>query len=229
MKSRFYSISSCLNKDKNELEITFGVLKNESIFADSSHYGVCTKFLADSPIGIVMPAEIIQSNKFILPDDLSVPVIMIGTGTGIAPFRSFWAQRELDYQNRINSDRFGDFILFYGCRAKNKDFLYMKEIEALKDRQILSEFHIAFSRDINFPKEYVQDKLWENSDKIVELVVNKKAHIFVCGRSQMASGVAEKLKVIFSKHLKLLGKDQDDTFIQKLKNENRYHEDIFNS
>lgn len=78
-------------------------------------------------------------------------------------------------------------------------------------------------------KEYVQDKLWENSDKIVELVVNKKAHIFVCGRSQMASGVAEKLKVIFSKHLKLLGKDQDDTFIQKLKNENRYHEDIFNS
>lgn len=60
LKSRFYSISSCLNKDKNELEITFGVLRNESNFVNSSHYGVCTKFLADSPIGIVMPAEIIQ-------------------------------------------------------------------------------------------------------------------------------------------------------------------------
>ncbi|RNA10633.1 nitric oxide inducible, partial [Brachionus plicatilis] len=242
LKSRFYSISSCLNKDKNELEITFGVLKNESKFPDSSHYGVCTKFLADSPIGIVIPAEIIQynqikkgflgilkSNKFILPDDLSVPVIMIGTGTGIAPFRSFWMQRDLKLQNRLNSDRFGDFILFYGCREKNKDFLYKNEIEALKAKQVLSEFHIAFSRDLNFPKEYVQDKLWENSDKIVDLVVSKKAHIYVCGRTQMASGVAEKLNAIFAKNLQLLGQEHDDSFIQQLKNQNRYHEDIFTS
>lgn len=77
---------------------------------------------------------------------------MIGTGTGIAPFRSFWMQKELNCKNRINSDRFGDFILFYGCRAKNKDFLYMNEIEGLKARQVLSEYHIAFSRDSNFPK-----------------------------------------------------------------------------
>lgn len=167
MKSRLYSISSCLNRDSNELEITFGVLKNESKFG-SNHYGVCTKFLADAPIGKMIPAEIIQytikleksnfkfkflrSNKFTLPEDLFVPVIMIGTGTGIAPFRSFWKQRENDCEKNSSNFKLGEFILFYGCREKQKDFLYMKELEQLKSKNVITQFHVAFSRESGFPK-----------------------------------------------------------------------------
>lgn len=93
----------------------------------------------------------LRSNKFTLPDDWSIPIIMIGTGTGIAPFRSFWKYRQLNQQKNFNST-FGDFILFYGCREKHKDFLYTNEIESLSVKNIITEYHVAFSRDPNYPK-----------------------------------------------------------------------------
>lgn len=86
-----------------------------------------------------------------MPEDFSIPIIMICTGCGIAPFRSFWTERAKDIDNSI-CKKFGDFVLFYGCRDKQKDFLYRKELESLKDKKVLTEFYIAYSRDPNFPK-----------------------------------------------------------------------------
>ena len=90
-----------------------------------------------------------------MPEDSSLPIIMICTGCGIAPFRSFWTERARDIEISKNSNNkkvFGDFILLYGCREKQKDFLYMNEIESLRENNVLTAFYISYSRDPNYPK-----------------------------------------------------------------------------
>lgn len=90
-----------------------------------------------------------------MPEDSSLPIIMICTGCGIAPFRSFWTERARDIEiskNSNNNKIFGDFILLYGCREKQKDFLYMNEIESLSEKNVLTSFYTAYSRDPNYPK-----------------------------------------------------------------------------
>lgn len=93
----------------------------------------------------------LSGNKFAMPDDSSIPIIMIGTGTGIAPYRSFWQERQRCIEQNTNKV-FGEFILFYGCRNKQKDFLFKNEIESLTQKKVLTECHVAFSRDPNYPK-----------------------------------------------------------------------------
>ncbi|CAF0860268.1 unnamed protein product [Brachionus calyciflorus] len=228
MKSRFYSISSILNNQKNEVEITFAILKYETKINGSVYYGLCSKFLGDSEIGKVISAEIIESKKFKLPKDLSLPVILIGSGTGIAPFRSFWIQRQSMLQRKSTDLNIGDFALIYGCREKEKDLLYSKEIENLRAAKIINDFYPAFSRDPNFPKEYVQDKIYENKERIIELI-NRGAHIYICGRSDMSNGVTKAINQIYDEKLNLSGKVNNQDVIKILKQENRFHQDIFNS
>lgn len=92
-----------------------------------------------------------------MPDDLSIPVIMICTGCGIAPFRSFWLDRAKCIEENKSKDRvIGDFILFYGCREEGKDFLYKNELECLRNKNVLTSLQIAFSRDPNHPKVLIK-------------------------------------------------------------------------
>jgi sulfite reductase alpha subunit-like flavoprotein len=84
--------------------------------------------------------------KFQLPENQVLPVIMIGTGTGIAPFRGFWQERKNCFLKNPNN-KYGQLILYYGCRHSEKDYLYKEEISELTKKNILSSVYVAFSRD----------------------------------------------------------------------------------
>jgi sulfite reductase alpha subunit-like flavoprotein len=86
--------------------------------------------------------------KFKLPNEKTIPIIMIATGTGIAPFRGFWLEREKQLIDEPSaSSSFGEFIFFYGCRHREQDYLYMNEIESLCIKKIFTSAYVAFSRD----------------------------------------------------------------------------------
>lgn len=94
---------------------------------------------------------------FHLPEDKTIPILLIGAGTGIAPFRSFWLERKsektrLPRPTGINGNGWGDIILFFGCRNSQNDDLYSDEIKPLVKSNIINQYHVAYSREPNKPK-----------------------------------------------------------------------------
>lgn len=87
-----------------------------------------------------------------MPNDKSVPILMICGGTGLAPFRSFWLDRQKDLQNEKSKTNFGDMVLFFGCRDSKNDYLYKQELSNLILNKVIKSVHTAFSRDKNHPK-----------------------------------------------------------------------------
>ena len=88
-----------------------------------------------------------------MPTDKSKPILMIGAGTGIAPFRSFWQERKNDKMlNTVNNQKFGEMCLIFGCRNKNLDELYIKEIYELIEENIINSYHVGYSRELNMQK-----------------------------------------------------------------------------
>merc|ERR1711862_514502 len=132
---------------------------------------------ADIRLGQLAEVSIIKNDQFRLPKNTSTPVIMIGAGTGVAPFRGFIQVLTVEAQQCRQA------MLFFGCRNQ-KDYLYRSELESAP-----VELHVAFSRpdttlvsssNNSKKKQYVQDSLWENRDRVWQLM-KEGAHIFVCG------------------------------------------------
>jgi sulfite reductase alpha subunit-like flavoprotein len=141
---------------------------------------------------------------------------------------------------------FGEMFLYFGCREPKVDDLYIDEIRRLKDERVITDFHIAYSRKtdkkvielislnknlkfliINFVlsniKVYVQDLIGMNSEKIYKAIDKDKGHFYICGEITMAAQVIEALESI----LKTMGVKDPKEFISNLKDEHRFHEDIF--
>ncbi|CAB3251854.1 unnamed protein product [Arctia plantaginis] len=188
------------------------------------HYGVCSNYLMDRKPGDEVYLFIRSAPNFHLPQDLSVPLILIGPGTGIAPFRGFWHHRRAQLNSRTRSNA-GPVWLFFGCRTKNMD-LYNEEKEQALKEGVLSKVFLALSRENNVPKMYVQELAEKEGLEIHDLLVNRGAHFYVCGDCKMAEDVHQKLKGIIKKHGNMAD-EQVQNFMYMLKEENRYHEDIF--
>ena len=118
----------------------------------------------------------IRKSTLRLPHRTQNPVIMIGPGTGLAPFRGFLQER-LAYKKQ--GKEIGEMLLFFGCRHPDEDYIYRNELEELVKIGLLTELHVAFSR-FQSEKVYVQHKLWENRERIWELIQGN-ASIYVCG------------------------------------------------
>lgn len=176
LSPRYYSIASSPKMGADRCAITVGVIEGPARSGLGHYRGICSTHLANCQTGDTILATIqAPSSPFRLPDDPSVPVIMIGPGTGLAPFRGFLeARRAL----KEAGEPLGPAALFFGCRHPDKDFLYREELESAASDG-LTDLYTAFSRQ-GPERVYVQDILRQQSDAIWPMI-EAGAHIYVCG------------------------------------------------
>lgn len=214
---RLYSIASSQAEAENEVHITVGVVRYE--IEGRSRTGGASGFLADQLDEDGEVRVFIEHNdNFRLPADPETPVIMIGPGTGIAPFRAFMQQRD-------NDGATGKNWLFFGNPHFTEDFLYQVEWQRYVKEGLLTHIDLAWSRDQEH-KIYVQDKLREKGAELWRWI-QEGAHIYVCGdASRMAKDVEQALLDVISEQG---GMDTEtaDEFLSELRVERRYQRDVY--
>ncbi|HKS36969.1 MAG TPA: sulfite reductase subunit alpha [Verrucomicrobiae bacterium] len=214
---RLYSISSSPKAHEGQVHLTVAVVRYSSLGRDRK--GVCSTFLAERvPAGAWVPVFVHKNKGFRPPADGSRPMIMIGPGTGIAPFRAFLEERrETGAQGRN--------WLFFGDQHAATDFLYRNELEAMLRSGPLTRLDTAFSRDQE-QKVYVQHRMIDHA-KEVYAWLEEGAHFYVCGdASRMAKDVDKALHEV----VQLAGgKTPEDAaaYIRKLQAEKRYQRDVY--
>ena len=215
LQHRLYSISSSPKAHPGEVHLTVGIVRYE--LDGRPCKGVCSTFLAERADGGV-PVFIHKSPGFRLPTDTTRPVIMVGPGTGIAPFRAFLEERRATAPDSKN-------WLFFGDQHVATDFLYRAELETLFSEGVLTHLDTAFSRDQS-EKIYVQNRMLENAARLWEWLGNG-AHIYVCGDAKrMAKDVDAALLQIVSEQGGL-ATEAAQAFINQLKSEKRYQRDVY--
>ena len=152
LQSRFYSISSSpLMHSSSRIDLTVAVVKYITN-AGVEHFGVCSNYLNQIPIGHSVYAFIRSAPNFRLPEDKTVPVIMVGPGSGIAPFRGFWQHRaKMIQMRREERKKIGKMTLFFGCRVPSMQ-LHSKEVQQMVDQGIINQSFVAYSRVPGQPK-----------------------------------------------------------------------------
>lgn len=224
LQPRLYSISSTPLQNSKKIQITVAVVVYDTQ-GGNTHYGVCSTYLEGVKKGHELFVYIRRAPNFHMPRDISAPIIMVGPGTGIAPFRGFWNHRSYQVENQKLQNKPGALWLFFGCRTKSMD-LYKEEKEKNVKNGILYKHSLALSREKGVPKKYVQDLLEEEGEEICRMLMEEKGHFYVCGDCKMAEDVQQRLKGILKKHSKHSDEDVTD-FLYSLMDENRYHQDIF--
>ncbi|CAL4323993.1 Sulfite reductase [NADPH] flavoprotein alpha-component [Buchnera aphidicola (Eriosoma grossulariae)] len=214
---RFYSISSSQKLLNDEVHITVGVvqyfLSNYLCQGGASSY-LSYRVSEDSKIRIFIQSN----NHFRLPKDGDISIIMIGPGTGIAPFRAFMQEREY-LQSK------GKNWIFYGNQTFTEDFLYQREWQRYYKMGLLTKIDLAWSRDSS-QKNYVQHEIWRKGQEVWDWISNG-AYIYICGdKSNMAKDVEWTLLKIFEKY-GFMDKDKSNEYLMHLRINNRYQRDVY--
>lgn len=207
LKPRRYSISSSPLAKPDRCTLTVAVLDAPAWSGQGRYRGACSNYLASLAPGAQVYAAVMKPNTpFRLPSDPQVPVIMIGAGTGIAPFRGFVEERA------ALARPLGPAHLYFGCDHPEVDFLYRDELAAWKDSAHV-EVHPAFFKQPDGDVMFVQHRLWQDIDRVAELL-EAGAHIYVCGDGKrMAPAVRETLaKIADVDHLEATGRYVADVF-----------------
>ena len=214
---RLYSIASSPVLHPQEIHLTVAIVRYETNNRQRS--GVCSTYLSDRVA--LNEAELpvfVTKSHFGLPEDTSTPIIMVGPGTGIAPFRAF-------LQERIATQASGANWLFFGDQHAETDYLYGDEFEAMKAAGQIERLDLAWSRDQE-QKIYVQDKMMESSAAVWEWL-EQGASFYVCGDAKrMAKDVDAALHQIAQKEGGLSEEDAV-AFIKQLKKDKRYQRDVY--
>ncbi|MEM1373114.1 MAG: sulfite reductase flavoprotein subunit alpha [Pseudomonadota bacterium] len=217
LQHRAYSISSCPVANPGEVHTTVAAVRwmNEG----RPHKGVASTFLADmapegSNVGIFMS----PNKSFRIPTDDSVPMVMVGPGTGIAPFRAF-------LQARRERGASGTNWLFFGDQHRATDFIYEDELSKMSSDGLLTRLDLAFSRDQK-EKIYVQHRMEENGKDLFAML-EEGGHFYVCGdATRMAKDVDAALHRVVAEHGGL-GDDAATEYVNALKREKRYVRDVY--
>ncbi len=217
LPARLYSISSSYEYNPDEVHITVGAVRYH--LNDREHHGVCSGFLADQiNIGETVFVRIKKNEGFRLPQDNDAKVIMVGPGTGIAPFRAFLQEREA-------VDAKGENWLFFGDQHFETDFLYQAELLHHRKKGVLNEISVAFSRDQD-EKIYVQHRMKEKGDRIYKWL-KEGAYFYLCGdMNKMAKDVKKELVNLIEVHGKMTTKDAA-AFLKEVRAEGRFQEDVY--
>eukprot|EP00064_Thunnus_orientalis_P007827 superscaffoldBa00000891_g7849 len=226
LQPRYYSISSSPELYPGEIHLTVAVVSYRARDGEGPiHHGVCSSWLNRIEKGEMVPCFVRSAPSFQLPKDHHAPCILVGPGTGIAPFRSFWQKRLYDLEHKgIES---WPMILVFGCRQSEMDHIYKEETIQAKNKQVFKELYTAYSREPGKPKKYVQDVLREQlSETVYQCLREEGGHIYVCGDVTMAGDVLKTVQQIIKQQGNMSLEDAG-FFISKLRDENRYHEDIF--
>src|ERR1700681_4115810 len=219
---RYYSISSSPSVDASRCSVTVGVVEGPAGSGRGVYKGICSNYLAGRRAGETIHATVRETKAgFRLPDDPAVPIIMVGPGTGLAPFRGFLQERAA---LKAKGASLGPAMLFFGCRHPEQDYLYADELKAF-EASGLTELHTAFSR-AEGPKTYVQNLVAAKGERVWKLIENG-AIIYVCGDgSKMEPDVKAALAAI---HRERTGGDAEAglRWIDDLGTKNRYVLDVW--
>jgi sulfite reductase (NADPH) flavoprotein alpha-component len=219
LQPRLYSIASSSKAQPNRIDLTVSAVRY-SRFRDSKKIrkGVASTFLADRAEGIDVPIFVQPSKHFHVPENGDTPLIMVGPGTGVAPFRGFLQERQ------ARADQ-GKNWLFFGEQHAASDFYYQDELQQFQKDGVLNELSLAFSRD-QTQKIYVQDRMRERGAELWDWL-EQGAYFCVCGdASRMAKDVDQALRDIIQQYGKF---DEAETvnYIRKLNMDKRYLRDVY--
>ncbi len=214
---RLYSIASSQKAYPDEVHITVAVVRYES--HGRQRHGVASTYLADGLLDSdVVPIYIEHNKNFKLPTDANAPIIMIGPGTGVAPFRAFLQERE-------EMGATGKNWLFFGAQHFRTDFLYQIEWLRYRKKGLLTRIDVAFSRDTP-QKVYVQHRMQENRHELFKWI-EAGAYIYVCGdANNMAPDVHNALLAIVQQESQCT-ETQAIEYVQNLQREKRYQRDVY--
>lgn len=217
LQHRAYSISSSGKAHPDSVHLTVASVRYDA--HGRNHKGVCSTYLADL-VGEATDVRVFftPNNNFRVPNDDSLPMIMVGPGTGIAPFRAFLQEREFRKANGKN-------WLFFGDRNASTDFIYREEIEAMQSSGLLTRLDLAFSRDQE-EKIYVQDRMKQNGAELWAWL-EQGGYFFVCGDAyRMAKDVDKALHEVIQKHGNKTLLEAVD-YVNQLKKDKRYVRDVY--
>ena len=217
LQPRQYSISSSPLVDPDRIALTVGVVRYTAP-GGAARAGACSGYLADAPAGADVTVHVQPSPHFHLPEDGSVPVVMVGPGTGVAPFLGFLAER------RARRDT-GESWLFFGERHEATDFWYREELDGLRSEGVLTRLDTAFSRDQR-TTVYVQDRMHEQGARLWSWLV-RGAHVYVCGdASRMAADVDRTLREVVAAHGGM-SPDAAAAYVKAMTRARRYVRDVY--
>ncbi|TPX38172.1 hypothetical protein SmJEL517_g00182 [Synchytrium microbalum] len=244
---RYYSISSSNKKSPSRVGVTSVVVR----YAISSPHAAAAEDTSSSVVikegsatswlqriqetgksctesTILPPVHVplyIRTSTFRLPRDSRVPVIMIGPGTGVAPFRGFVHDRLIDSENGKDV---GPTWLFYGCRHPDKDFLYRQEFEEIeKSGKTNFKLITAFSRVKGAPKVYVQNKMSEYKAELWDMLSAKRGYVYVCGDAKNMAADVNKMLATLAAEVGKMEQVAADKWVKDLKSAKRYQEDVW--
>jgi len=214
---RAYSISSSIKHHHNQVHLTIGNVRYHTNNRD--HNGVCSTFLSDlAQVGDKVNCYFAPNSHFSVPEDPNAPMIMVGPGTGIAPFRAF-------LEERLATSAEGDNWLIFGDRNSKTDFIYEDEIKAMQASGLLTKLDLAFSRDQK-QKIYVQDRMLEQGELLFSWLENG-GYFFICGDAlRMAKDVDKALHLIIEQH-GAMSEEEAAQYVVQLKKQKRYVRDVY--
>ena len=216
LQPRLYSVASSLKAFPDQVHLIVDVVRYES--NGRLRKGVASSFLAERADEVPVPVFPSNAKHFHLPDNPDTPIIMVGPGTGVAPFRAY-------LQERHATGAKGKNWLFFGAQHVKCDFAYQEDFDVFMKKGILTRLDCAWSRD-QAQKIYVQHKMAENADEIWKWI-DEGAQFFVCGDARrMAKDVDATLRKIVQEQG---GKtvDQANEYVEKLKSDKRYKRDVY--
>ncbi|MBN1924423.1 MAG: flavodoxin domain-containing protein, partial [Prolixibacteraceae bacterium] len=215
IQPRYYSVASSATKHPGEVHLIVKQVQDEN--RGRMRHGACSLYLNyRMEPGQKINIRVTKNEHFRTPKYKS-PVIMIASGTGIAPFRAFMEEKE--------AGKFeGDCWLFFGEKYREYDFFYQKEWEDWKNRKLLTRLDVAFSRD-QTEKIYVQHKIKEQSTNFYNWL-NKGAYVYICGSVKMGGEVKNAIKNVLEIHNQKNNPEKNISWKQ-LVNEDRIHEDVY--
>ncbi len=212
---RLYSIASSPEAHEGEVHIT--VSRDKFYVNEEAHYGLCSDYLSQLPVDTTFEFYIHKNNQFRLPQN-DKDIIMVGPGTGIAPFRSFLTHREATGASGRN-------WLFFGDQHFVTDFLYQTELQNWKDTGSLTKLNVAFSRDQK-EKVYVQHKMLQHGQEFYEWLTSG-ASVYICGaKDPMSFDVEDAILQIIRQHGNKTIEEASE-FLTQLKEEGRYLKDVY--
>nr|UZT55354.1 NADPH-cytochrome P450 reductase [Lasioderma serricorne] len=225
LQPRYYSISSSPKLYPTTVHIT-AVLVDYTTPTGRHNKGVATTFLASKKPQLDAPPPtvpvFIRKSQFRLPTKPQTPIIMVGPGTGLAPFRGFIQERDFHAKD---GKTVGETVLYFGCRKRSEDFIYGEELEEYAKKGLLT-LHVAFSRD-QAHKVYVTHLLEKSADELWRIIGENNGHFYICGDARnMASDVRNVItKILINKGN--MTEDDAVAYLKKMETQKRLSADVW--